>query len=339
MGSKKMFALVKWIGGDDDKKYTVGIDVEHIKNFDYDKFNSDDEDPDKIYVVEWHESKKEPLGGWICFSAQIIAVSGSLANLKKKMKAIDGIESPRRMSLEITDDKGPGQNDYSIIKDGPKIDESEVPVIDPEIDYSPEVKRKKLLGGNDGNENIDIFDDDKAEASGSKVFSSDQNDDEDLLIIKEKNVRPGGSEFVTKHELSEAITMALQKVLAAIPATSSVVPTLSDCSKTKRSKNKKNNMIELGQPGSNVFVTSDQWIAAEATKSFTAMTTSLLVSVFPTDQLIKSNYKGGPPKNAIDKTVIHTGLENTNELKAIKEAVQQRFKNNLIRLSLVNALT
>lgn len=48
------------------------------------------------------------------------------------------------------------------------------------------------------------------------------------------------------------------------------------------------------------------------------MTTSLLVSVFPTDQLIKSNYKGGPPKNAIDKTVIHTGLENTNELKAIK---------------------
>lgn len=72
-----MFALVKWIGGDDDNKYTVGIDVEHIKNFDYDKFNSDDEDHDKIYVVEWHESKKEPLGGWICFSAQIIAVSGN----------------------------------------------------------------------------------------------------------------------------------------------------------------------------------------------------------------------------------------------------------------------
>lgn len=76
--SKKYFALVKWIGGEDDKKYTPGIDINHIKNFNYEQFINDDEDPDKIYVVEWHDSVKEPLGGWTCYSAQVIAVSGNI---------------------------------------------------------------------------------------------------------------------------------------------------------------------------------------------------------------------------------------------------------------------
>lgn len=70
-------AFVKWVGDGDDKTYTCGINVDHIKNFNYEKFQSDEEDPDKIYVVEWHDSPKEPLGGWFCYNAKIIAVSGN----------------------------------------------------------------------------------------------------------------------------------------------------------------------------------------------------------------------------------------------------------------------
>lgn len=39
-------------------------------------FKNDLDEPDKIYVVERRDSKEEPLGGWKCFNAMIIAVSG-----------------------------------------------------------------------------------------------------------------------------------------------------------------------------------------------------------------------------------------------------------------------
>lgn len=68
-----MWALVKWL---EDKTYTVGIDINHIKNFNYEKFINENEDPCKVYVVEWHDAVKEPLGGWLCYNALIIAVSG-----------------------------------------------------------------------------------------------------------------------------------------------------------------------------------------------------------------------------------------------------------------------
>ena len=35
---KKLLALVKWVGGDDDRKYTVGVPVEWIKSFNYEEY-------------------------------------------------------------------------------------------------------------------------------------------------------------------------------------------------------------------------------------------------------------------------------------------------------------
>lgn len=71
----KWWALVKWVGGDDDKTMTVGINVRHIKDFDLDKFHQENHDPLTVYVVEWHDTKKMPLGGWKCYHAMIIDVS------------------------------------------------------------------------------------------------------------------------------------------------------------------------------------------------------------------------------------------------------------------------
>ncbi|KAH0563770.1 hypothetical protein KQX54_006207, partial [Cotesia glomerata] len=72
---KKYWALVRWVGGSDDKKYTVGIDVDHIKNFDYNQFLMDELDPEEVYVVEWRDKPKPPLGGWLCYHARVIAIS------------------------------------------------------------------------------------------------------------------------------------------------------------------------------------------------------------------------------------------------------------------------
>lgn len=69
-----LLALVKWIGGADDKKYTSGIPVEWIKGFDYDDFRSSNFDPTLSYVIEWHEGK-EPRGGWPVYDGYVIEVS------------------------------------------------------------------------------------------------------------------------------------------------------------------------------------------------------------------------------------------------------------------------
>ncbi|KAF7988909.1 hypothetical protein HCN44_007219 [Aphidius gifuensis] len=61
------FALIKWTKGDDAGSYTVGININHIKNFDLKKFNDDIYEVDKTFAIEWHDTKKEPLGGWLVY--------------------------------------------------------------------------------------------------------------------------------------------------------------------------------------------------------------------------------------------------------------------------------
>lgn len=76
--TKKYFALTKWIGGSDDKKYTVGVPVDWIINFDIDEYQKDNHDPAESYVVEWRDTPKPPKGGWKCYDCHVILVSGIL---------------------------------------------------------------------------------------------------------------------------------------------------------------------------------------------------------------------------------------------------------------------
>lgn len=63
----KLYALVKWVSGEDKEKFTVGIPVDWIINFDYEEFKKENYDPDCTYVIQWRKSVKEPPGGWLCF--------------------------------------------------------------------------------------------------------------------------------------------------------------------------------------------------------------------------------------------------------------------------------
>lgn len=76
---KKLYALVQWVGGDDDGKYSTDIPVEFIKQFDYEEFqrnleNSVDDD-DFSYVVEWRDKRKQPKGGWKAYNCVLKKVS------------------------------------------------------------------------------------------------------------------------------------------------------------------------------------------------------------------------------------------------------------------------
>lgn len=73
---EKMLSLLKWTQGEDKGTYTVGIPIEWIKRFNIDDFRNEKYDPQKEFAVEWRDQKKEPCGGWNCFLAQVIHVSG-----------------------------------------------------------------------------------------------------------------------------------------------------------------------------------------------------------------------------------------------------------------------
>lgn len=76
MANKKLYALVKFVSGDDAKKYSVGIPVEMIKDFDVDVFLAGDYDASEVFCVEWREKKKKPKQGWPLYDVNVIHVSG-----------------------------------------------------------------------------------------------------------------------------------------------------------------------------------------------------------------------------------------------------------------------
>ncbi|CAG5075423.1 Protein of unknown function [Cotesia congregata] len=82
----KIFALLRWVGGEYRGTYTSDVPVEWIKDFDVESFDSENEDPDLSYVVEWRVKNKMPKKGWPCADAQVVAVSG---NVLKNMTRLD----------------------------------------------------------------------------------------------------------------------------------------------------------------------------------------------------------------------------------------------------------
>jgi hypothetical protein len=72
-----MYALVKWIGGTDDKTYTSGIPTDWIIGFKSADYMNDDHDVTESYVVEWRDTKRKPSGGWKCYDCHIVLVSGN----------------------------------------------------------------------------------------------------------------------------------------------------------------------------------------------------------------------------------------------------------------------
>ncbi|KAF7992479.1 hypothetical protein HCN44_004823 [Aphidius gifuensis] len=77
-------------------------------------------------------------------------------------------------------------------------------------------------------------------------------------------------------------------------------------------------LIEIGQPGLDVTVTDLQWTTAISRGSYKFMSTSLVMSLFPMNVLLKSNYKGGKCKIKKDETPQKLTALDTRIVDAIK---------------------
>ena len=74
----KLFALLKWVSGEDKGKYTAGIPIEWIQDFNYETYQDETPDPDYSYVIEWRDTRKKPKGGWKCYDAVVVTVNGMI---------------------------------------------------------------------------------------------------------------------------------------------------------------------------------------------------------------------------------------------------------------------
>lgn len=73
---KQLLALLQWIGGTYNQTFTPGVPIDWIKDFNLEEWKIDRHDPDLSYVIEWKEKKKPKSGGWPCYDARIVAISG-----------------------------------------------------------------------------------------------------------------------------------------------------------------------------------------------------------------------------------------------------------------------
>ncbi|XP_044597326.1 uncharacterized protein LOC123273907 [Cotesia glomerata] len=102
-----------------------------------------------------------------------------------------------------------------------------------------------------------------------------------------------------------------------------------------------NAQVEIGHPGSNVFVRRNQWDTADSRDTFQSMGVSLVKALYEEDVLLRSNLKGGASK--IDKNAPQRPGLDKNILAAIKEAVKQKFpaefKQSLFGMAINNMMT
>ncbi|KAF7996078.1 hypothetical protein HCN44_009916 [Aphidius gifuensis] len=274
--AEKLYALVKWTNGEDIGKFTVGINVNHIKQFNVKEFKNGKTNPGKIWTIEWHATKDKPLGGWNCYPA--------LTNL-------DPYETPEVKSIRIN----------------PKLCRK-LDLNEKEDDLQKE-KPKRMKKENQVNEqNQQLIDYQVNSSSSSSLSLSPDLSDEKFITQKDLHTA-----LLPIHNILAKIPNIIQEALSTKnsknnPNTSdSLVKNETDKPKTSTSSNKitseekKNSdsntklMKELFED-TNIWIPKVVWLTAKEKKTFTAMATTLVPAVFSREELIHSNVRGGISK-------------------------------------------
>ncbi|KAH0549716.1 hypothetical protein KQX54_012987 [Cotesia glomerata] len=103
----------------------------------------------------------------------------------------------------------------------------------------------------------------------------------------------------------------------------------------------RNDQVEIGHQGSQVFVTRAQWDTADSRETFEKMGVSLVSCLFATEELLASNLRGG--KSKINKNAPQKPALNQVIISAIQEAAKNKFpatfKKSLFGMAINNHVT
>ncbi|XP_057330859.1 uncharacterized protein LOC130671155 [Microplitis mediator] len=310
----QLFALVKWVSGEDKDKYTVGIPTEWIINFNYEDFKNEKCNPAESYVIEWRKSKKMPAGGWECYDGLVTEVSSSIAVLEKKFSTYyNGIQSPKNINGSNEKQFSNKENDDLILPDDSTARASNLTFQQSNENVPNNSKSKKGNVRSSGDEYPSSDDSDQrsektpvhgmdnADVSRPRTLFGSRNDQNDValqILAELKNMR---NDIIQSQRQNQ--------------------------SDTDDENNPK--MVEVGRRGSGIKITEEQWECAQSQGRCTAMAVVLLTAIVPMDTLLRSNLKGGKARISKDPNnpTQHQGLDPAI-LEAIKYTVRKKFKKN-----------
>ncbi|CAG5073490.1 Protein of unknown function, partial [Cotesia congregata] len=88
-------------------------------------------------------------------------------------------------------------------------------------------------------------------------------------------------------------------------------------------------MVEIGNKGSGIFITKVQWDTAKSKSTYNSMGTALVMAMFPIDVLLKNNLRGGKSKFKFS-TEQRVGLDK-NIMDAIRVTVKKQHPQSYQR--------
>ncbi|XP_015123524.1 uncharacterized protein LOC107045704 [Diachasma alloeum] len=317
----KLYANVKWIGGDDHDKVTVGIPTEWILNFNYEEFLSENFDPDESFVIEWRESGKKPPGGWPVFDGLVLDDAATVAALERRSTNYEYPKSPRVVTPKTIKTTDQAQASSFQASGSQQKRALETPInqvrtkknllmqfsSDEDTEEEEEIaaQRTPLSALNHSKKT-------KGPKGGSKVANDGEShnnevplhpeEEEEEDIIRNQDQQLDGQNERRQHG-PDLLNQNEQRGLENIAA--ELKNLLQENIRLQRQgvQNEEPNLVELGQRGSGVTVTALQWSAAKEQKTFACMAVSLVMSVFDHETLLNSNVKGG-------KSKIHKNTDN-----------------------------
>ncbi|XP_057327402.1 uncharacterized protein LOC130668905 [Microplitis mediator] len=317
-------------------------------------------DLDKVYAIEWRDSDRKPKSGWKCYDGVVVDISTRKSFLEEKLSKIDGKKSPHRSvdrsrsphrhSSGETHHKN--EKGSRSVKSPRKDEKKNKSCYDNESNRGPLPSNASCSKTDPLNVHRTLsFSESVADHLNDDLILTSTESSGQTSKIGGSGVRVRSNEAVppkklypidldkliqdrdkTIDELKRKIDRLEEKIDAVNRLNNMSKPSTSGqrpVHHTRTSTAEKNparplsiNEIEIGRPGSGIIITPEQWDAAQAKNTFTAMGTSLLMAVVDVSILLESNLKGEKSKIK-QSTTVHKGLD-SQQLAAIK-CIKDRF--------------
>ncbi|CAG5100594.1 Protein of unknown function [Cotesia congregata] len=341
----KIFALLRWVGGE-----YRDVPVEWIKDFNVESFDSENEDPDLSYVVEWRVKNKMPKKGWPCADAQVVAVSEDKSKLQQKLQSIEGSRSPLRCKPKKKNKQK--NNLIGNVAKNKKETPAAMQTSNNDIigkasgsgtskSYQNKTKRTRLDTNSNRSGKIlplrrnlgveERYDEEEKQDGDGNEEEKDGNLEEEEEKEKDDSGESDGSssdeEIFDDFEVPVATDNngGIGKLFKKVFKELKTIESKLDENQRNDNPRDPDDQVELGHAGSNVFIPLKCWTAANAQTSFTSMAISLVKSVFSTEERLRSNLRG--KRSRINRDApIRPALDEL-KMNAIEEAVKNKFDN------------
>ncbi|KAK6464951.1 hypothetical protein HHUSO_G36819 [Huso huso] len=315
-----MFALVKWVNGDDDGKLSV-IPTEWIKGFNIEDFEEEGGEDERHYVAEWRRGSK-PRGGWQAFDCEVEKVGERQLELVQMRDAMTRAEETPALKRKKFQNSRYADESSSDTKDTQVCQNSKTKASAKQqrsTEILNQLTKKPQTNKEDG----------EVQQLKSKIQELEQENKKlketvvgaiPVILDKIEELGKRDNSGPTDHSIdSEANCLCGSPRYAASSAGSTVsISSIPQSQGNGRQLDK----VEI-HPGSGVYIDQLAWTITNKATSYTSFVRNAMLSVFDIETLVKSNLRGGSGKR--QKHGERREALDPNKVNAIYAATLMKF--------------